>query len=404
MVCESAELRGGAEKVAIAEALELRKRGYRVGFFAAGTQADPRLREAGIEVALVDTVSFFDEKDKRMKLQKLRSNPETQIEFSPFLDRFDPAKTVVHFHSFSLLLSNTVLKIAQERGFKTVVHCHDYVSACPTALLYNHRTGQNCHLKPLGAKCFATECQGQKWRYKLPKFLAQVTAKEFYDRVDAYIHISKLEREVLEPFLPSMAKHFDLWNPMDLARRPRVDASRNSDVISVSRLVPEKGNRLFLEAFPSGVIVGDGPERESLESEFPFAEFHGWKAEAEVVELIARARALIIPSVWRETFALNVIVAMSMGIPVLLADTVGAKEFFVEGKSGLTFRAGDIEDLRAKLKLLNNDSVVDTLSRGGYDAIWKNPPTIEWHCDRLLDLYESLVQIAPSQRREAGAA
>jgi glycosyltransferase involved in cell wall biosynthesis len=404
MVCESAELKGGAEKVAIAEALELKKRGFRVGFFAAGTDCDPRLKEAGIEVGLIDTLSFFEETDRKLKIQKLSSNPETVIEFGPFLDRFDPGKTVVHFHSFSLKLSNSAPKIAQDRGFKTIAHCHDYTSACPTALLYNHRKGQNCSLKPLGTRCFLCECQGQKWRYKIPKFVAQVGAKEAYDRMDAYIHISRLEREVLEPLLPSRAVHFDISNPMDLLRRNRVDATKNSNVISVSRLVPEKGNRLFLEAFPTGQIVGDGPERLRLETDFPGAEFLGWKSEPDVIELISQARVLVVPSVWRETFALNVIVAMSMGIPVLLADTVGAKEFFVDGKSGLTFRAGDIEDLKAKIKLLENNSIIDTLSREGYSAIWRNPPTIEWHCDRLIELYEKLIGASRSTSRVAGVA
>ncbi len=50
MVCESAEIAGGAEKVAVTTAMELARRGHRTGYFAPrGSRSRPL--EAGVALS-----------------------------------------------------------------------------------------------------------------------------------------------------------------------------------------------------------------------------------------------------------------------------------------------------------------------------------------------------------------
>ncbi|GAB2316529.1 hypothetical protein SGMN_38440 [Stenotrophomonas geniculata] len=69
-----------------------------------------------------------------------------------------------------------------------------------------------------------------------------------------------------------------------------------------------------------------------------------------VQEMMRSATALIVPSVCQETFGLVIIEAYACGLPVI-ASRIGAfEELVVEGQTGLTFEAGNAEDLAAKIK------------------------------------------------------
>ncbi len=94
----------------------------------------------------------------------------------------------------------------------------------------------------------------------------------------------------------------------------------------VARLIPEKRVALALQALTlldelSLVVLGDGPERRSLETRFPSAHFTGLLARPEALRWIAAADVLVstsaqegAPSVVREARALGVpVVAVAAG-------------------------------------------------------------------------------------------
>ncbi|MBZ5701822.1 MAG: glycosyltransferase family 4 protein [Acidobacteriia bacterium] len=136
------------------------------------------------------------------------------------------------------------------------------------------------------------------------------------------------------------------------------------------RLVTTKGIRVLFEAarllqqqsLPFALhIIGDGPERPSLESLArawqltPRVRFFGSLPAAELDAVLAQATVVIVPSLGGEVFGLVVAENMLRGLPVL-ASGLGA---FVEvlGDAGLTFRTGDAADLARRLAaLLRNDA------------------------------------------------
>jgi len=155
IICESARITGGAERVAVLEALEFRRRGIRVGFIAADPIADPRLAEAGVELLLIPAKSVFEESDNQKRLHMLVSNPYVVESVREFLVNFEPRTTVVHIHSFRLKLTGAPIALAQSLGFKTAFHCNEYATICPTSLYFNHRAQTNCELSPLSLGCIS---------------------------------------------------------------------------------------------------------------------------------------------------------------------------------------------------------------------------------------------------------
>ena len=136
----------------------------------------------------------------------------------------------------------------------------------------------------------------------------------------------------------------------------------------LGRLVTTKGVRLLFEAAKillernrsfELLIIGDGPEgpvleqfvRDSrLETQVHFAgRLDGQQLEAA----LARAFALVVPSLGGEVFGLVVAENMARALPIVASDLGAFTE--VLGGAGLSFRTGDPADLAAALARLLDD-------------------------------------------------
>jgi glycogen synthase len=145
-------------------------------------------------------------------------------------------------------------------------------------------------------------------------------------------------------------------------------ASRSPVIAFQGRLVTTKGVGILLEAVRALLaenrafellIIGDGPERASLERlsrGAPFAGHVRFAGRLSVTELdasLAEATVVVVPSLGGEVFGLVVAENMLRGLPVITSD-LGA---FVEvlGDGGLTFRTGDAGALARELARILDD-------------------------------------------------
>jgi glycosyltransferase involved in cell wall biosynthesis len=106
------------------------------------------------------------------------------------------------------------------------------------------------------------------------------------------------------------------------------------------------------------VVLGDGPLRDSLNSQLSILNLHGhvqmpgFKQYPDLPVYYELAEALILPSV-SETWGLVVNEAMASGLPVLVSNRCGcAPDLVQEGVNGFTFDPLDVEQLaRLMLKM-----------------------------------------------------
>ena len=134
-------------------------------------------------------------------------------------------------------------------------------------------------------------------------------------------------------------------------------------VVFLGRLVTTKGVKLLIEASRilhstkcpfKLLIVGDGPERASLESivnEWSLGAqviFLGHQTDVQLLDIFRKAQLIVVPSLGGEVFGLVVAENMLRGIPVIASD-LGA---FVEvlGDGGFTFKTGDSTDLAHQIR------------------------------------------------------
>lgn len=146
-------------------------------------------------------------------------------------------------------------------------------------------------------------------------------------------------------------------------------------VLSLGRIAKEKSIDVVIKALPSLlqklpsvklVIVGDGPERETLEALVgtlgiqQSVVFTGAKPWTEIGKYYQLGDVFVSASV-TETQGLTFIEAMAAGVPVVAKNDECIEGVVIDGKTGLLFN--DNEELSHKLyTVLTNQTLYDTLS------------------------------------------
>lgn len=146
---------------------------------------------------------------------------------------------------------------------------------------------------------------------------------------------------------------------------PAREGQRTYDFACMARLVAIKRVDDFLRGLKllkdrqnwkgRAVVVGDGPQRASLEREAfrlgidSNVTFVGWKTEAEKYRLLRDTNAFVLASE-REGFSLSTLEAMACGAPAIVArppfpEVFGTSDFVHQGRTGLYFNVGAIDDL-----------------------------------------------------------
>lgn len=113
--------------------------------------------------------------------------------------------------------------------------------------------------------------------------------------------------------------------------------------VYMGRVAVEKNIEAFLDLDLPGtkLVIGDGPERRSLQSEFPTARFVGYKFGAELAAHLAAADVFVFPS-RTDTFGLVLLEALACGVPVAAYPVTGPIDVIQNGTTGVLD-----EDLRA---------------------------------------------------------
>jgi glycosyltransferase involved in cell wall biosynthesis len=268
------------------------------------------------------------------------------------------------------------------------------------------------HERPRWIACERTDPTQSPWLHDRLRVLA-------FGHADLVVANSRCARTALESMLgvPSSRLAY-LPNGIDLvswdhaAARPPPWPMRADrfHVVIVGRLSSEKNHALLLEAIArlspelrrdcrvwflgastsereGGQVVRQTVERLGLEDTVEFR-----PPTAEVAALLARAHLLVLPSRF-EGFPNVVLEAMASRTLVLAAPVGDVPALIDEGRTGLLFRAGDVDDLARKIVAARalaqevRESIVEA-ARARVEAHHR----IEAVARRYVCLYESLLR------------
>lgn len=395
LIADHAQVNGGQAKVSIESAKGLAARGHRVVYFAAVGPADPGLAAAGVETVLLEQTDVTSTRSlTRFGVQWLWNTTAAQ-RLGEVLQTCDPSTTIVHVHAWAKALSPSIGAVLKRTSMPRIFTMHEYYIACPNGGFYDYPVAQPCHRKPMSAACVAHNCDSRNYMRKLMRvgrhFVMQQSG--LLDSLDHVITISHLQREVLQPYLPSGVCYHEIGNPIDVVPLGPKPEAPLGDFIFVGRISAEKGAKIFAEAArragKKAIFVGDGPAAAELQSAYPEAVLLGWKSPDEVKTLMRAARALVFPSVWYEGQPLTVLESLALGTPVIVSDVCAGREAVKDGVNGLWFKSADPDSLAGALVELSDDGVARKMAQAAYDLYWAAPLTLDRHLDALLALYNS---------------
>jgi glycosyltransferase involved in cell wall biosynthesis len=160
--------------------------------------------------------------------------------------------------------------------------------------------------------------------------------------------------------------------------------------ICVGRVAPEKNLDAFLGLDLPGtkLIVGDGPDLQRLQWQYPEAIFTGKKIGVELAEIYAGADVFVFPSK-TDTFGLVLLEAIASGLPVAGFPVPGSKD--VVGATGAGIISLDL-----------HHAALGALAMGRVDP-HKCLRAFTW--ERCVEIFESiLVELPPFQAETASKA
>jgi phosphatidylinositol alpha 1,6-mannosyltransferase len=140
-------------------------------------------------------------------------------------------------------------------------------------------------------------------------------------------------------------------------------------VVHVARLVREKQLDTLVAALRlieargiafRGVIVGDGPERASLERQLPHAVFTGFVDGDELTEAYASSDIFLFPSD-TESFGNVTLEAMASGLPCVCADATGSRSLVAHGRTGYRAKPGCAQEFADYVATLARDPALRRL-------------------------------------------
>jgi glycosyltransferase involved in cell wall biosynthesis len=111
--------------------------------------------------------------------------------------------------------------------------------------------------------------------------------------------------------------------------------------------------------------------------------FLGRLSREAVWETLAQADAVVVPSLWYESFSLIVREAFAMGVPVVVSDLGALAEAVRDGVDGVRAPAGDVAAWRGILQRLVDDAGLRARLRAGI----RPPLTLEAYGEKLEALY-----------------
>lgn len=327
------------------------------------------------------------------------------------IDRERP--DVVHFHNTFPLLSAAALLAARRKGVAVVQTLHNFRALCPEGSFFRD-----------GAPC--TKCLG---RIPLPALrygcyrgsrvatapLAVASAlhgalRTWQRSVDRFVVPSEFGRRTYARAGWPAERLVVKYNTA-ADRRPPLGTAERRHFIALSRLSPEKGIDVLVEAWRgvggrAGIpllIVGSGESADELRRAargVPDLEFRPQVSHEEGLSLLAEAHAIVVPSRCFEMFPRVVAEAFSLAVPVVAARVGSLETIVASRRDGLLFESASPDDLAEALCELAASEPLRRRLATGARARYEADFSPERTTDRLLEIYAS----ACRDVRGAGAA
>jgi len=359
---------GGAGTVYLNTARLLQEKGHEVIFFSV-------LREENIKT---DYDKFFIKHKVDVKarlLNKIRNfnnyfyNKQASYNLDQLLRKEKP--DIAHIHLYLGGLTSSILPILKRHKIPVVHTAHDYRLVCPSYTFLDGKgeicercKGKNFYL------CAIHRCSKNNFIESLVMSVEMYYRNAYYNPrkyIDGFIYVSNFSKNKHLQYFPALneRKNIVLYN--FTLQEKLMETSKEDYFLFFGRLSHEKGLFTLIKAFARTtdsklIIAGDGPLHESIisfikEKNILNIECIGFVEGLQLVELIKKAKFVVVPSEWYENNPMTIVEAYTNGTPVIGADIGGITEIVVNEQTGFLYESRNLSALRdvlLKAKKISN--------------------------------------------------
>jgi len=352
--------RRGAEKYMLALNEGLTKAGHQVAVFS---MQHPKNLPSIWSKYFISRISFNEGGflDKLKMPGRLFYSFEAKRKFRALIKDFQP--DLIHIHNIYHHISPSILDVARKYKIPVIMHLHDYKLICPNYKLFiKGKPCERCK-KNLYYNCLLNRCVNGSWSRSvgavLEMYLHNVILKIYRKSLTRLIAPSKFIKDRFVAFGWPAEMIDVIYNSFDQNLLGET-LPEEDYILYFGGLSEEKGvETLIKAAAKTGLktkIAGDGRQGQILKSlsdklKAPI-EFCGFKSGNDLRNLILRAKAVIIPSIWPENMPLSLLESLSLGKIVIASNIGGIPEIIQDGFNGFLFEAGNCDDLIKKIKHL----------------------------------------------------
>ena len=216
--------------------------------------------------------------------------------------------------------------------------------------------------------------------------------------VDAYVALSEFGRsKFIEAGLPKDKVFVKPNFVNDPANGALLGKSDTRGALYAGRVSSEKGVETLLRAW-QGLdyllwVAGEGPLLKNMRRKATSSiQFLGWQSHEETMRLLQEAAIFIFPSEIYEGFPLSLLEAMAMGKATIATDLGPRREMVEDEVSGLLFKPGAAEELRAKVERLFQDRALRARLGQAARKTYLERYTPERNYMMLMDVYDKVIR------------
>jgi glycosyltransferase involved in cell wall biosynthesis len=302
-------------------------------------------------------------------------------------------------HNVFPALSPSVYTAAFELGVPIVHFLHNYRLGCVNGQFLNHGTACTRCIDGNFLPAVRTVC----WRDSRIACavtgitLARVRQLKVFEKVEAWIVLSGAQKQLhLRMGLPEKSLHI-VPHFLSVQWEKPSELPEEGYALFLGRLSPEKGVKQLLAAWKKVrsprarlVIAGRGPEEErmrSLARDLPTVDFRGFVDRSQHDNLWAKAKFLVVPSIWQEPFGLVALEAMAHGRPLVVSNLGALPE--IVGEAGFVVDPMRTDEMAAACEVLfKDDRLARSMGHAGFVRLKKQYHRELW-LERIRQVYAS---------------
>lgn len=330
-------------------------------------------------------------------------------EIKKIINEYHP--DVMHVHTFSPLLSPSILYSAKKCDIPVVATLHDtrFVCPCATSLRNNkicNKCGDGRYFRMIKYKCY----KNSRVQSLIMAFIHTYhnKRKSFYNQIDRYICLNDIQIDLLKKNDYEEKKIVKKYNFMeDIYSIENNQDTEEIDiqlpekyVVFYGRISEEKGIRVLMKVWDKIkdiplVVMGVG----SLDDEFKkWADnkknvyFLGYTKHEKCLSIVKKCEFVLFPSIWYEGCSMVMIETQCIGKAIVATDIGFSSEAITEGFDGLKVKLGDINGFVKKIRYLwENHNICVKMGENARNEFEKKYTPLHSY-NKLMEIYKEVIE------------